>query len=64
MEQTISESLAQRRFTMLVLMIFAATALLLAAVGIYGVMSMRWPAASANSEFARLWDRRARRWWD
>jgi len=39
MEQTISESLAQRRFTMLVLMIFAATALLLAAVGIYGVMS-------------------------
>jgi putative ABC transport system permease protein len=39
MEQTISGSLAERRFTMLVLIIFAATALLLAAVGIYGVMS-------------------------
>jgi predicted permease len=39
MEQTISRSLAERRFTMLVLIIFAATALLLAAVGIYGVMS-------------------------
>jgi putative ABC transport system permease protein len=39
MEQTISGSLAGRRFTMLVLIIFAATALLLAAVGIYGVMS-------------------------
>jgi len=39
MQQVISGSLAERRFTMLVLIIFAATALLLAAVGIYGVMS-------------------------
>jgi len=39
MEQIISSSLAERRFTMLLLIIFAATALLLAAVGIYGVMS-------------------------
>ncbi len=39
MEQTISNSLAERRFTMLVLVIFASAALLLAAVGIYGVMS-------------------------
>ena len=39
MEQIISGSLAERRFTMLVLIIFAATALLLAAVGIYAVMS-------------------------
>jgi len=38
-EQIISGSLAERRFTMLLLIIFAATALLLAAVGIYGVMS-------------------------
>ncbi len=36
-EQIISNSLAERRFTMLVLAIFAASALLLAAVGIYGV---------------------------
>jgi predicted permease len=39
MEQIIARSLAERRFTMLVLLIFAATALVLAAVGIYGVMS-------------------------
>ncbi len=39
MEQVISESLAERRFTMLLLIIFASTALVLAAVGIYGVMS-------------------------
>ena len=39
MEQIISHSLAERRFTMLLLIIFASTALVLAAVGIYGVMS-------------------------
>jgi len=39
MEQTVSNSLAERRFTMLVLIVFASAALLLAAVGIYGVMS-------------------------
>jgi ABC-type antimicrobial peptide transport system permease subunit len=39
MEQMISVSLAERRFAMLLLVIFASTALVLAAVGIYGVMS-------------------------
>jgi predicted permease len=39
MEQIISGSLAERRFTMLLLIVFASTALVLAAVGIYGVMS-------------------------
>jgi putative ABC transport system permease protein len=39
MEQIITQSMAERRFTMLLLIIFASTALVLAAVGIYGVMS-------------------------
>ena len=39
MEQVITESIASRRFAMLLLTLFAAVALLLAAVGIYGVMS-------------------------
>ncbi len=39
MEQIISTSLAQRRLTLLLLGVFALTALALAAVGIYGVMS-------------------------
>jgi predicted permease len=39
MDQLISDSLAHRRLNMLLLSIFATVALLLAAVGIYGVMS-------------------------
>jgi putative ABC transport system permease protein len=39
MTEVVAESLAQRRFTMLLLAAFAAVALLMAAVGIYGVIS-------------------------
>jgi putative ABC transport system permease protein len=39
MEQRLSESLARRRFAMLALGLFALAAMLLAAVGVYGVMS-------------------------
>jgi predicted permease len=39
MEESVSASLSPQRFTMLLLVVFAGTALLLAAAGIYGVMA-------------------------
>ena len=39
MDQVISDSVAERRLTMLMLAIFASAALVLAAVGIYGVIA-------------------------
>jgi len=39
MDKIISDSLAARRFTMILLAVFAALALLLASIGIFGVMS-------------------------
>jgi len=39
MEESVSASLSPQRFTMLLLVAFAGTALLLAAAGIYGVMA-------------------------
>jgi predicted permease len=65
MEEIISGSLAERRFTMLLLIIFASTALVLAAVGIYGVMSfavsrrthelgVRLALGASRSEILRL----------
>jgi hypothetical protein len=39
MESVLASSLAQRRFRMLLIGVFAGTALLLAAVGLYGVVS-------------------------
>jgi putative ABC transport system permease protein len=39
MEQVLASSMATRRFNMLLLVVFAAVALILAGVGIYGVMS-------------------------
>jgi putative ABC transport system permease protein len=39
MRQLVSASVAQRRFTLLLIAVFAAVALLMAAIGLYGVMA-------------------------
>jgi putative ABC transport system permease protein len=39
MEQTLADSISGRRFNMMLLIVFAALALVLAAVGVYGVMN-------------------------
>ena len=49
MDEVVSDSVAQRRLTMLLLTIFAGAALLLAAVGIYGVIATASPNARRRS---------------
>ena len=48
MDQVVSESVAQRRFQMLLIVAFAGTALLLGAIGIYGVVA--WSVARRKNE--------------
>ena len=52
LEELRGESILTRKFFMLLLLVFAGLALTLAAVGIYGVMSMSRPSAHMKSEYA------------
>jgi putative ABC transport system permease protein len=52
LEQLLGESIAKRKFFMLLLMIFAALALTLAAIGIYGSCPMSLRSGRMRSGFA------------
>jgi hypothetical protein len=54
MDEVMSSSISRQNFNMLLLTIFAASALILAAVGIYGVVSIPLLSPAARSAFASL----------
>jgi hypothetical protein len=55
MEETVSRSTAAESFNTVVLTIFGCSALLLAAIGIYGLMAYWVPSASRKLESGWLW---------
>jgi hypothetical protein len=57
MEETISRSTATQNFNMLVLTIFGCAALLLAAIGIYGLRHTRWLSGPRRSASGWPWVR-------
>jgi putative ABC transport system permease protein len=58
LEQIVSSSLDSRRFSMVMLGVFAGAALILAMVGLYGIMA--YVAAERTTEVGRHWARNAR----
>ena len=58
MNQLLGSSLATRRLTLVLLVSFAALALLLASVGIYGVLSIRSDSARVSLAFGWRWARK------
>ena len=63
MEQVHHDVLSDDRFTLVLFACFAAIALLLAALGIYGVMTFLWHNARTRLHCAWRWERRAAAWW-
>jgi putative ABC transport system permease protein len=51
LEEIVDASVATRRFTMLLLIVFAGVALLLALAGVYGSLPTPWPDAPPKSAY-------------